>query len=66
MNSEGGLVEIGTDGDDFYFDNEGPRHKTFLQPFCLASRLTTNGEYLEFMQDGGYERSELWLSMGWR
>ena len=62
---EGGLVEIGREGEGFCFDNEQPRHKTYLQPFELASRLVTCGEYLEFMRDGGYERPELWLSEGW-
>ncbi len=61
---EGGLVEIGYGGDGFCFDNEQPRHKVFLKPFELASRLVTCGEYLDFMRDGGYERAELWLSDG--
>jgi ergothioneine biosynthesis protein EgtB len=62
---EGGLVEIGHSGDGFSFDNERPRHKVFLEPFELGSRLVTCGEYLDFMRDGGYERAELWLSEGW-
>jgi len=62
---EGGLVEIGYGGDGFCFDNELPRHKVYLKPFELASRLVTCGEYLDFMRDGGYERAELWLSDGW-
>jgi ergothioneine biosynthesis protein EgtB len=56
---------IGHDGDGFAYDNESPRHRVFLQAFQLASRLTTNGEYLRFMEDGGYQRPELWLSAGW-
>jgi ergothioneine biosynthesis protein EgtB len=60
----GGVHRIGHQGDDFAFDNEGPAHREFLEDFTLASRLVTNGEYLEFMNDGGYERSELWLSPG--
>lgn len=60
-----GVVEVGHAGMAFSFDNELPRHKTFVQDFSLASRLVTNGEYLEFMQSGGYERPELWLSEGW-
>jgi len=62
---EGGLLEIGHSGDGFCFDNEQPRHKVYLKPFKLASRLVTCGEYLDFMRDGGYERAELWLSDGW-
>lgn len=61
----GGLREIGHAGAGFAFDNEGPRHSVVLQPFQLASRLVTNGEYLEFMSAGGYRRPELWLSDGW-
>jgi ergothioneine biosynthesis protein EgtB len=60
-----GLYEIGTKGDSFYFDNEGSRHKVYLRPFRLATRLATCGEYLAFMEDGGYSRPELWLSDGW-
>jgi ergothioneine biosynthesis protein EgtB len=61
----GGVREIGYDGSDFAFDNESPRHREYLEPFELADRLVTNGEYLEFMEDGGYRRPELWLSLGW-
>ncbi len=61
----GGLVEIGHHGQDFCFDNETPRHKTLLQPYRLASRPVTCAEYLDFMEDGGYQRPELWLSEGW-
>jgi len=62
---EGGLVEVGHEGDGFCFDNELPRHKEWLAPYRLADRLVTNGEWLEFMADGGYRRPELWLSDGW-
>ncbi len=62
---DGGLYWIGHEGGGFAFDNEGPRHQVFLQPFRLASRLVTNAEYLEFMRDAGYARPELWLSDGW-
>jgi ergothioneine biosynthesis protein EgtB len=62
---EGGLHEIGHDGEGFCFDNEQPRHRHHLEPFALASRLTTCGEYLDFMRDGGYHRPDLWLSEGW-
>jgi ergothioneine biosynthesis protein EgtB len=61
----GGLREIGHEGDGFAFDNEGPRHRHHLEPFALASRPVTNGEYLAFMEDGGYRRPALWLSEGW-
>ena len=61
----GGLVEIGAAGNDFAYDNERPRHKVYLQPFRLASRLVTNAEYLAFIKDDGYQRPELWLSEGW-
>ena len=50
---------------DFSFDNESPRHKIYLYPFRIGSRLVTNAEYLAFMADGGYRRPELWLSDGW-
>jgi ergothioneine biosynthesis protein EgtB len=59
------IVEIGHDGADFSYDNEGPRHRALVLPFSLASRPVTNGEYLEFMNDGGYTRPEFWLSLGW-
>jgi dimethylhistidine N-methyltransferase len=62
---EGGLVDIGHDGPDFAFDNEGPRHKTWLEPFLLNHDLVTNGQWLEFMADGGYRKPELWLADGW-
>lgn len=61
----GGLAEIGYEGPGFHFDNEERRHRVYLEPFELASRLVTNSEYQAFMDDGGYERPELWLSMGW-
>ncbi len=63
---DGGIVEIGHDpAEGFAFDNELPRHQVLLQPFQLADRLVTNGEYLAFIEDGGYERADLWLSEGW-
>jgi ergothioneine biosynthesis protein EgtB len=62
---DGGLIEIGEAGAAFAFDNERPRHKVHLEPFELASRPVTAGEYLEFLRDGGYQRPELWLSDGW-
>ena len=60
-----GVREVGADGSSFAFDNEMSRHRVLLQPFRIARRLITNGEWLEFMADGGYERPELWLSDGW-
>ncbi len=60
-----GLYEIGHAGDGFAFDCEGPRHKTYLNAFSLASRPVTNGDYLAFMVDGGYKNPALWLSDAW-
>ncbi|RME02135.1 MAG: ergothioneine biosynthesis protein EgtB, partial [Deltaproteobacteria bacterium] len=62
---EGGLYEIGYAGEGFHFDNEAPRHKVYLAPFSIASRLVTAGEYLEFIEAGGYRRPEFWLADGW-
>jgi ergothioneine biosynthesis protein EgtB len=64
-NCEGCTIEAGHDGAGFAFDNELPRHRQVLVPFELASRPATNGEYLAFIEDGGYRRPELWLSEGW-
>lgn len=61
----GGLLTIGHSGGGFCFDNETPAHQTYLAPFRLASCLVSNGEYIEFIQDNGYDRAELWLSDGW-
>jgi ergothioneine biosynthesis protein EgtB len=62
---EGGLHEAGYGGEDFCFDNELPRHKVWLEPYSLARRLVTSGEFAAFIADGGYRRPELWLSAGW-
>lgn len=62
---EGGLIEIGHNGEGFSFDNERPRHKVWLEPFQLATEPVINGEYLEFIKAGGYEKPEYWLSDGW-
>ncbi|MBE9103154.1 ergothioneine biosynthesis protein EgtB [Vacuolonema iberomarrocanum] len=59
------LYSIGFEGADFAFDNESPKHPVYLQDFWLASRLVTNGEYLEFMEAGGYAKPEYWLAEGW-
>jgi ergothioneine biosynthesis protein EgtB len=64
----GGQVSHGFDAahdGEFAFDNETPRHTVYVAPFELASRLVTNGEMLAFIADGGYQRPELWLAMGW-
>jgi ergothioneine biosynthesis protein EgtB len=61
----GGKAEIGHSGPGFAFDNECPRHGAWLEPFAIAARPISNGEYLRFVADGGYERPQLWLSDGW-
>jgi ergothioneine biosynthesis protein EgtB len=61
----GGVYEIGHQGSEFAFDNESPRHKTYLQDYRLGNRLVTNGEYLEFIQAGGYQQAKYWLAEGW-
>jgi ergothioneine biosynthesis protein EgtB len=65
VDHDGGLVEMGHPGGGFGFDNEGPRHHVWLEPFALGDRLVTAGEWKAFMDDGGYQRAELWLSDGW-
>jgi ergothioneine biosynthesis protein EgtB len=60
-----GVVEAGHSGAGFAFDNEGPRHRVFLEAYAIADRPVTCGEYAEFIADGGYRRPELWLSDGW-
>ncbi|MEN3951798.1 ergothioneine biosynthesis protein EgtB [Iodidimonas sp. SYSU 1G8] len=62
---DGGLREIGFHGNGFAFDNEGPRHRQHLEAFALASRPVTNGEFIAFMDAGGYADPALWLSEGW-
>ena len=62
---EGGMQEAGHAGEGFCFDNELPRHRVWLEPYGLAERLVTCGEFAEFIADGGYRRAELWLSDGW-
>ncbi len=63
---DGGIVEIGHADGGFAFDNEMPRHEVLLNPFRLADRLVTNGEWLEFVAAGGYETPAHWLSDGWQ
>jgi ergothioneine biosynthesis protein EgtB len=60
-----GVHWIGHEGGGFAFDNEGPRHRALVLPFALASRPVTNAEFLRFIEDGGYQRPEFWLSAGW-
>ncbi|KPF62490.1 ergothioneine biosynthesis protein EgtB [Porphyrobacter sp. AAP60] len=65
----GGIALVGHDGAEgmggFAFDNEGPRHRVLIEPFAVADRLVTNGEWAEFIADGGYRNARLWLSDGW-
>ena len=62
---EQATVAIGHDGRGFAYDNEGPRHQALVPAFSIASRPVTNGEYIAFIEDNGYTRSEFWLSLGW-
>ncbi|GAA0767840.1 ergothioneine biosynthesis protein EgtB [Erythrobacter ramosus] len=61
----GGIALVGHQGEGFAFDNEGPRHRVLLEPFALADRLVTNGEWDAFIADGGYRNARLWLADGW-
>jgi len=61
----GGIALIGHAGSGFAFDNEGPRHRVLLEPFALGRSLVTNGQWSEFIADGGYRNPALWLSDGW-
>jgi ergothioneine biosynthesis protein EgtB len=65
VEAEAGRVEIGHAGGGFCFDNEGPRHPQWLQPYALMNRLVTHGEWLAFVRDGGYSDPRWWLSAGW-
>ncbi|MEW6354651.1 MAG: ergothioneine biosynthesis protein EgtB [Pseudomonadota bacterium] len=65
LDYDGGIRQIGHGAAEFAFDNETPRHRVFLENYRLAARLVTNGEYLEFIEAGGYRRPEYWLSDGW-
>jgi ergothioneine biosynthesis protein EgtB len=62
---EGGVHGVGHTGNGFAFDNETPQHPVLLQPFQIASRLVTCGEFLAFIADGGYTQPQWWLSDGW-
>jgi ergothioneine biosynthesis protein EgtB len=61
----GGIALVGHEGAGFAFDNEGPQHRVLLEPFSLADRLVTNGEWQAFIDAGGYGNASLWLSDGW-
>ena len=61
----GGLCEVGHAGEQFAFDNEMPRHRVWIEPFEIASHPVTHGDFVRFIDDGGYRRPELWLSAGW-
>lgn len=65
LHSEGRLDEVGHAGPGFCFDNELPRHRVWLDPFQIASHPVTNGEFIRFVEDGGYRRPDLWLAAGW-
>ena len=67
LSHPGGLVDIGHTGATagFHFDNEAPRHRVWLEPFAIAARLVSNGDFATFIADGGYRRPELWMSEGW-
>ena len=65
LHCDGGLLEIGHQGEHFHFDNETPRHRIWLEPFELQSQLVSNAEYRHFISEGGYQRPELWMSEGW-
>ncbi|GLR18478.1 ergothioneine biosynthesis protein EgtB [Portibacter lacus] len=60
-----GVYEIGHEGSGFFYDNEKGRHKVYLHDFTIDNFLVTNGEYLAFINDGGYEKANLWLDEGW-
>ena len=65
LSHPGGICTLGHAGDGFSFDNETPAHQRLVSPFQIASRLVTEGEYLAFMRDGGYQDPRWWLSDGW-
>ena len=65
LDHPGGIARIGHQADGFAFDNEGPVHRTLLEPFALSRRLVTNGDWDAFIADGGYQTASLWLSDGW-
>ena len=62
---EAGLIHMGHEGEGFHYDCEAPRHQTYVYPLELASRTVTNGEWISFIEDGGYDQTRFWLSDGW-
>ncbi len=62
---DGGIFEVGHDGNGFAYDNEGPRHEELIRPFKLANRCVTNSEWIDFIEDGAYRKPTLWLADGW-
>jgi ergothioneine biosynthesis protein EgtB len=63
---EGGVQSIGYQGEGFRYDNETPRHKSYVNSYRLASRPVTNAEFMQFIDDGGYQEPDLWLSDAWK
>ena len=61
----GGIYELGFSGKDFCYDNELPEHKIYLEPYKIDIKLVTNGDYLKFIEDGGYKDYRYWLADGW-
>ena len=61
----GGLYKLGFSGKGFCYDNELPEHQVYLNPFKIDKFLVTNGEYVRFIEDGGYDNYRFWLSDGW-
>jgi len=62
---DAGLTDLGHEGPGFHFDNETPRHQTYLAPYRLADRLVRNRDWLDFMTDGGYRTATIWMAEGW-
>jgi ergothioneine biosynthesis protein EgtB len=60
-----GLVKVGYSGEQFHFDNEGPRHTSYLQPHYMSNQLINNTQWISFIEDGGYQNSKWWLDAGW-
>ena len=65
LSMPGGIYEIGHQGEGFCFDNELGRHKVYLEPYAISENLVSNGEYIRFIEDGGYTRFDLWHAAGW-